>query len=157
MSVRTSLLLVDCKRIRKGAFSAGHQMRTVPMFASPVVHTRRSIALAAQLMRTYCGIRQFSSWDLAVQRDEHHPCWKAAHFLPYTRPPDVDLLKLRSYFLSQLGPCYVGTLKLPMSSEGHILSDPGLLATFFKGLLIPRTLPLSASSGAFSFILSILW
>ena len=92
-------------------------MRTVPMFASPVVHTRRSIALAAQLMRTYCGIRQFSSWDLAVQRDEHHPCWKAAHFLPYTRPPDVDLLKLRSYFLSHLGPRYVLMFKLPMSSE----------------------------------------
>jgi hypothetical protein len=44
-----------------------------------------------------------------------------------------------------------------MYSEGHILSDPGLLATFFQGLLIRRALPLSASSGAFSFILSILW
>jgi hypothetical protein len=51
----------------------------------------------------------------------------------------------------------VGTLKLPMSLEGHILSAPGLLATFFKGLLIRRALPLSASSGPFSFILSILW
>ena len=60
-------------------------------------------------------------------------------------------------YCSKLGPRCVGTLTLPMSSEGHILSDPGLLATFFKGLLIPRTLPLSASSGAFSFILSILW
>ena len=30
-------------------------------------------------------------------------------------------------------------------------------ATFFQGLLIRRALPLSASSGAFSFILSILW
>jgi hypothetical protein len=29
-------------------------------------------------------------------------------------------------------------------------------ATFFKGLLIRRTLPLSSSSGVFSFILSIL-
>jgi hypothetical protein len=48
-------------------------------------------------------------------------------------------------------------LKLPMYSEGHILSAPGLLATFFEGLLIRRALPLSASSGAFSFILSILW
>ena len=63
-------------------------MRTVPMFASPAVHTRRS-ALAAQLRRKYFGIRQFSSRDLAVQLDEHHPCWKAAHFLPCTRPPDV--------------------------------------------------------------------
>jgi hypothetical protein len=36
-----------------------------------------------------------------------------------------------------------------MSSEGHILSDPGLLATFFRGLLIRRALPLSASSGVF--------
>jgi hypothetical protein len=45
----------------------------------------------------------------------------------------------------------------PMYSEGHILSAPGLLATFVQGLLIRRALPLSASSGAFSFILSILW
>jgi len=44
-----------------------------------------------------------------------------------------------------------------MYSEGHILSAQGLLATFFKGLLIRRSLPLSASSGDFSFILSILW
>jgi hypothetical protein len=28
--------------------------------------------------------------------------------------------------------------KLPMYSEGHILSDPGLLATFFEGILIRR-------------------
>jgi hypothetical protein len=83
----TSLLLAACNRTRKGAFSAGHQMRTVPMFASPVVYTRRSSALAAQLRRKYFGTRQFSSRDLAVQHDEHHPCWKAAHFLPCTRPP----------------------------------------------------------------------
>jgi hypothetical protein len=38
-----------------------------------------------------------------------------------------------------------------------IISVPGLLATFFKGLLIRRALPLSASSGDFSFILSLLW
>jgi hypothetical protein len=63
-------------------------MHTVPMFASPAVHTRRS-ALADQLRRKYFGIRQFSSRDLAVQHDEHHPCWKTAHFLPCTRPPDV--------------------------------------------------------------------
>ena len=63
-------------------------MRTVPMFALPAVYTRRS-ALAAQLRRKYLGTRQFSSRDLAVQRDEHHPCWKTAHFLPCTRPPDV--------------------------------------------------------------------
>ena len=63
-------------------------MRTVPMFALPAVYTRRS-ALAAQLRRKYFGTRQFSSRDLAVQRDENHPCWKAAHFLPCTRPPDV--------------------------------------------------------------------
>ena len=68
-----------------------------------------------------------------------------------------DLLKLHSYFLSPLVPLYVRPLKLPMSSEGHILSDPGLLATFFKGLLIWSAFPLSASSGVFSFILSILW
>ena len=142
-------------------------MRIVPMFASPAVHTRRSTAppavhtrrsaLVSQLRRIHCGIRQFFSRDLTVQRDEHHPCWKEAHFLPCTRPPDVDLLKLRSYFLSQLGPRYARMLKLPMYSEGHILSAPGLLATFFEELLIRRALPLSASSGAFSFILSILW
>ena len=68
-----------------------------------------------------------------------------------------DLLKLRSYVLTQLGLRYVWLIKLPMSSDSHILSVPGLLATFFKGLLIRRALPLSASSGAFSFILSILW
>ena len=45
--------------------------------------------MAAQLRRKYLGTRQFSSRDLAVQHDEHHPCWKAAHFLPCTRPPDV--------------------------------------------------------------------
>ena len=62
-------------------------MRTVPMFASPAVYTRRS-ALAAQLRRKYLVTRQISSRDLAVQRHEHHPCWKSAHFLQ-TRPPDV--------------------------------------------------------------------
>ena len=141
-------------------------MRIVPMFAWPAVHMRRSIALPAvhtrrsafadQLRKTHFGNGQLFSRDLTVQRDEHHPCWKSAHFLPCTRPPDVDLLKLRSYFLSQLGPSYVGTLQLPMSSEGHILSAPGLLVTFFKGLLIQRALPLSVSSCVFSFILSIL-
>jgi hypothetical protein len=50
---------------------------------------RRSSALAAQLRRKYFGICQFSSRDLAVQHGRHHPCWKAAHFLPCTRPPDV--------------------------------------------------------------------
>jgi hypothetical protein len=44
-----------------------------------------------------------------------------------------------------------------MYSEVHIISVPDLLATFFEGLLIRRALPLSASSGSFSFILSILW
>ena len=83
--------------------------------------------------------------------------WTPDAHIPCTRPPDVDLLKLRSYFLSQLGPRYARMLKLPMYSEGHILSAPGLLATFFEELLIRRALPLSASSGPFSFILSILW
>jgi hypothetical protein len=130
-------------------------MRTVSMFASPLVHTLRIIALVDQLMRTYCGILQFSSWDLTVQHGRHHPCWEAAHFLPCTRPPDVDLLNLRSYFLSQLGQRHVRMLNLPMYSEGHILSAPGLLATFFEGLLIRRALPLSDSSDFFSFILSV--
>ena len=57
-------------------------MSIVPMFASPVVYTRRS-ALDAQLRRKHFGIGQFFS-DLTVQHDEHHPCWKTAHFLPCT-------------------------------------------------------------------------
>jgi hypothetical protein len=44
-----------------------------------------------------------------------------------------------------------------MYSEGHILSDPSFLSTLFPGLLIRRAFPLSVSSCAFSFILSILW
>jgi hypothetical protein len=64
-------------------------MRIVLMFASLVVDTWRSFALAAQLRRTYNGICHFFSRDLAVQHNRHHPCWKAAHFLPCTRPPDV--------------------------------------------------------------------
>jgi hypothetical protein len=63
-------------------------MRTVTMFALPAVYTRWN-ALAAQLRRKYLGTRQFSSRDLAVQRNEHHLCWKTAHFLLCTRPPDV--------------------------------------------------------------------
>jgi len=63
-------------------------MRIVPMFASPVVYTRRR-TLSAQLRRTHCGTRHFFSRDLTPQRDAQHPCWKAAHFLPCTRPPDV--------------------------------------------------------------------
>ena len=62
-------------------------MRTVPMFASPVVYTRRR-TFADQLGRTYCGIRHLFSRDLIAHRDALHPCWTAAHFLPCTRPPD---------------------------------------------------------------------
>ena len=58
---------------------------------SPVVYMRR-IALADQLRRKHCGTRQFFSRDLTVQRDAQHPCWKAAYFLPCTRPPDVMCL-----------------------------------------------------------------
>ena len=127
-------------------------MSTVPMFDSPVVDTRRSIALAYQLRRKYFGTRQFSSRDLAVQHGRHHPCWKTTHFLPCSRPPDVihlhrpallsqddkdfgtkifenlglkdftpapvtrvgDLLRLRSYFMSQLGLLYLWMIKLSM-------------------------------------------
>jgi hypothetical protein len=88
-SVDTSPFLVPCTRIRSGVFQAGHLMRIVPMFASLVVDTRRSFALAAQSRRTYNGICHFSSRDRAVQHNRHHPCWKAAHFLPCTQPPDV--------------------------------------------------------------------
>ena len=58
------------------------------MFASPAVHTRRC-ALAAQLRKLHLGIGQIFSRDMTVQCDAQHPCWKAAHFLPCTRPPDV--------------------------------------------------------------------
>jgi len=68
-------------------------MRTVPMFASPVVYTRRR-TFADQLGRTYCGIRHLFSRDLIAQHDAMHPCWTAAHFLPCTRPPDVFVLRL---------------------------------------------------------------
>ncbi len=102
--------------------------------------TRRRFTLSDQLRRKYFGICQFSLRDLTVQHGRHHPCWKVPHFLPCTRPPDVDLLNLRSYFLSQIGPHYVRMLKLPMSSssEGHILSDPGLLACLFPTQCIAR-------------------
>jgi hypothetical protein len=78
-------------------------MRTVPMFASSVVYMRRSSALATQLRRKYLGTRQFSSRDLAVQHDKHHPCWKTAHFLPCTRPPDV-LRMHRPHLRTTFGP-----------------------------------------------------
>jgi len=58
------------------------------MFASPAVYTRRC-ALAAQLRKLHLGIGQIFSRDMTVQCDAQHPCWKAAHFLPCTRPPDV--------------------------------------------------------------------
>ena len=56
--------------------------------ASPAVYTRRC-ALAAQLRKLHLGIGQIFSRDMTVQCDAQHPCWKAAHFLPCTRPPDV--------------------------------------------------------------------
>ena len=64
-------------------------MRIVLMFASLVVDTRRKFALAAQSRRTYTGICHFSLRDRAVRHHRHRPCWKAAYFLPCTRPPDV--------------------------------------------------------------------
>ena len=103
LSVQTSLLVLGCNRIHKAAFSAGHHMRTVPVFASLVVNPRRSIqcfaslvvnprrsiAPAAQFRRRHNRTCQLSLRDLVVQHDGHHPCWKAAHFLPCTLPPDV--------------------------------------------------------------------
>jgi len=62
--------------------------RSIQCFASLAVDTRRSFTLAAQSRRTYNGICHFSSRDRAVQHHCHHPCWKAAYFLPCTRPPD---------------------------------------------------------------------
>ena len=102
----------------QGAFSAGHHMRTVTVSASPVVNTRRSIqcfallavdtrrsfALSSQSRRTYNWICHFSSRDRAVQHNRHHPCWKAAYFLPCTRPPDVFALAQSSAQANQLRP-----------------------------------------------------
>jgi hypothetical protein len=88
-SVDTSPPLAACTRICSDAFQAGHLMRIVPMFTSLAVDTRRSFALSSQSRRTYNGIYHFSSRDSVVQHNRHHPCWKAAYFLPCTRPPDV--------------------------------------------------------------------
>ena len=52
--------------------------------------------------------------------------------MPCTRPPDVDLLKLRSHFLSQLGQRYVWMFKLPMYSAGQIFSAPTLARGFVE-------------------------
>ena len=122
--VQTSLLVLGCNRIHKGAFLAGHHMRTVPVSASPVVNTRRSIQCsaspvvntrrnitpAAQLRRRHRGTCQFSLRDLVVQHAGHHPCWKAAHFLPCTRPPDV--------------------LRLPRAQRGRIHYGPSQRCAF---------------------------
>jgi hypothetical protein len=74
------------------------------MFAWLVVDTRRSFVLADQLRRTHCGTRHFFSRDLTVKRDAKHPCWKAAHFLPFTRPPDVMRLHRPQRGLIHHGP-----------------------------------------------------
>ena len=109
---------------RSGAFQAGHLMRIVPMFASLVVDTRRSLqcfaslvvdtrrsfAQAAQSRRTYNGICHFFSRDRAAQHNCHHPCWKAAYFLPCTRPPDV--------------------LRLPRAQRGRIHHGPSQRRAF---------------------------
>ena len=108
----------------QGAFSAGHHMRTVTVSASPVVNTRRSIQCfallvvntrrsitpAAQLRRRHRGTCQFSLRDLVVQHAGHHPCWKAAHFLPCTLPPDV--------------------LRLPRAQRGRIHYGPSQRRAF---------------------------
>ena len=97
-------------------------MRIVPMFASLVVDTRRSFALAAQLRRTYNGICHFFSRDLAVQHNRHHSCWKAAYFLPCTRPPDVIRMhrppKCATFGPSQRSACRHELLDITMT--GHI-------------------------------------
>ena len=142
----------------------------MPVFASPAVYTRRS-ALAAQLRKLHLGIGQIFSRDMTVQCDAQHPCWKAAHFLPCTRPPDVMRLhrpakratygpsQRRSFVATTSGHRHARSHRAPdpMYSAGHILSSPSFLATLLPGLFIRRAFPLSASSGAFSFILSILW
>jgi hypothetical protein len=117
-SVDTSPPLSACTRIRSDAFQTGHLIHIVPMFASLAVDTRRNIqcfallgvdtrrsfALAAQSRRTYNGICHFSSRDRVVQHNRHHPCWKAAYFLPCTRPPDVFALAQSSAQANQLRP-----------------------------------------------------
>ena len=149
-------------------------MLIVPMFASLVVDTRRSFALAAQLRRTYDGICHFFSRDLAVQHGLHHPCWKAGHFLPCTRPPDVMRMhrppkratygpsQRRAFVATSSGHRHARVHRAPdpMYSAGHIFSAPSLDRAALGRSRFPclrRALPLSASSGAFSFLLSILW
>jgi hypothetical protein len=118
-------------------------MRTVPMFASPAVHTRRA-ASAAQLREKYFGIRQFSSRDLAVQRNDHHPCWKAAHFLPCTRPPDVMRMS-RPQRRRTFGPserrAFVATRSglQTMPSGGHEHEEDTVAATSFGDVRPPAT------------------
>ena len=95
-----------------------------------------------------------------------HPCRQAAYFLPCTRPTDacgscldrprhrrpqvsLDRTQVRAFVITRAGTATGGS--------HHLCS--GLLATFFEDLTIRRhflLLLLSATSGAFSFILSIL-
>ena len=148
------------------------------MFASRPVYTRRS-ALADQLKKLHLGIGQIFLRDMTVQHDEQHPCWKAAHFLPCTRPPDIMRLH-RSPKRATYGPserrAFVSTRSglqtmptggpgddaAPAAATGAAAGNvrrftpiapprdlQAFLATFFKGLLIRRA--------DFSFILSILW
>ena len=94
-----------------------------------------------------------------------HPCRQAAYFLPCTRPPDAcgscldrprhrrpqgsrDHTQVRAFVITRAGTATGGS--------HHLCS--GLLATFFEDLTIRRHflfLLLSATSGAFSFILSL--
>jgi hypothetical protein len=123
-------------------------MRTVPMFASPAVHTRRR-ALADQLRRKYFGIRQFSSRDLAVQHDENHPCWKAEHFLPCTRPPDVMRMhgpQLRTTFGLSERRAFVATRSgfQPMQSGGLGDDEATVAGASFGNVRQPALLVKSA-------------
>ena len=62
-------------------------------------------------------------------------------FTPIKPPRDLQTVLAPlddDQYGSQFGPRYVGTLKLPMSSEGHILSAPGLLTTILKRTAHPE-------------------
>ncbi len=69
------------------------------------MYTRRCV-LADQLRKLHLGIGQIFLRDMTVQCDEQHPCWKAAHFLPCTRPPDVLRLHRAQHGRIHYGPSH---------------------------------------------------
>jgi hypothetical protein len=88
------LIFYRCMYISNIHFRTDDVWLTGSMFASPVVHTRRSIALDDQLRRKYFGTSQFFSRDLVVQHGRQHLCWKEPCTLTQGEPvfPGSSLL-----------------------------------------------------------------